>query len=125
MAVLVNSILLVCIALDRYMAVVRIVKGSWEPSKLFCVTCCVIIWGFSAAVSSPLLSIYDYFRVYVVPLPDPNEVDPVLTYYKAYLCASNKVIFYLKPKQILIKLVISPKTVTSSQSSSPSSLHHF
>lgn len=91
MAVLVNSILLVCIALDRYMAVVRIVKGSWEPSKLFCVTCCAIIWGFSAAVSSPLLSIYDYFRVYVVPLPDPKEVDPVLTYYKAYLCASNKV----------------------------------
>lgn len=91
MAVLVNSILLVCIALDRYMAVVRIVKGSWEPTKLFCVTCCVLIWGFSAAVSSPLLTLYDHFRVYIVPLPDPEEEDPELTYYVAYLCGSDKV----------------------------------
>jgi hypothetical protein len=91
MAVLVNSILLVCIAWDRYMTVVRIVKGSWEPGKLFCLTCCVLIWGFSAAVSSPLLTVYDYIRVYVVPLPDPEEKDPELTYYMAYLCGSDKV----------------------------------
>jgi hypothetical protein len=91
MAVLVNSILLVCISLDRYMAVIRIVKGSWEPTKLFCVTCCILIWGFSAAVSSPLLTIYDYYRIYIVPLPDPDEVDPELTYYTSYLCGSDKV----------------------------------
>lgn len=90
MVVLVNSILLVCISLDRYMAVVRIVKGSWEPSKIFCVTCCVLIWGFSAAVSSPLLTLYDYFTVYIVPLPDPEEENPVLTYYVRYLCGSQK-----------------------------------
>lgn len=91
MAVLVNSILLVCIALDRYMAVVRIVKGTWEPSKLCCITCCVIIWGFSAAVSSPLLTIYDYFVLYIVPLPDPEDDNPVLTYYVGHICGSDKV----------------------------------
>jgi 7 transmembrane receptor (rhodopsin family) len=91
MAVLVNSILLVCISLDRYMAVSRIIKGSWEPSKVFTVTCCVLIWGFSAAVSSPLLTIYDFYRIYVVPLPDPNEENPVLRYYVAHLCGSDKV----------------------------------
>lgn len=90
MVVLVNSILLVCISLDRYMAVVRIVKGSWEPSKILCVTCCVLIWGFSAAVSSPLLTMYEYFTAYIVPLPDPDEENPVLTYYVRYLCGSQK-----------------------------------
>lgn len=73
------------------MAVIRIVKGSWEPGKLFCVTCLVLIWGFSAGVSSPLLTIYDYFKVYVVPLPDPDDEDAKLTYYTGYLCGSDKV----------------------------------
>lgn len=91
LVVLVNSILLVCIALDRYMACVRIVKGSWEPSKVFCVTCCVLIWGFSAGVSSPMLTLYDHVRIYVVPLPDPNDDNPKLTYYSGYLCGSDKV----------------------------------
>ena len=90
MVVLVNSILLVCIALDRYMAVVRIVKGTWEPGKLFCISCCVLIWGFSAAVSSPLLTLYDYFKIYIVPLPNPEEENPELTYYVGYLCGSDK-----------------------------------
>jgi len=91
MVVLVNSILLTCIALDRYMAVVRIIKGQWEPGRLFCITCGVLIWGFSAAMASPMFQIYDYFKVYIVPLPDPNEDDPVLTYYVEYLCSSDKV----------------------------------
>lgn len=73
------------------MAVVRIVKGSWEPSKLFCVTCCVLIWGFSAGVSSPLLTIYDYYKVFVVPIPDPEDENPYLNYYVGHLCASDKV----------------------------------
>ncbi|CRL05729.1 CLUMA_CG018758, isoform A [Clunio marinus] len=90
LAVLVNSILLVCIALDRYMAVVRVIKGSWEPSKLFTITCCIIIWGFSAGVSSPLLSIYDYLKIYIVPLPEPDDENPQLTYYVQYLCGSDK-----------------------------------
>lgn len=90
MVVLVNSILLVCIALDRYMAIIRIVKGSWEPGNLFCLTCCILIWGFSAAVSSPLLTIYDYIKIYIVPLPDPEEENPKLTYYIGFLCGSDK-----------------------------------
>lgn len=94
MVVLVNSVLLVCIALDRYMAVVRLDKGSWEPGKVFCLSCCVLIWGFAAGVSSPMLNIYDYFKIYVVPLPDPDEVDPILTYYVAHLCGSDKVFKY-------------------------------
>lgn len=89
LVILTNSIMLVCIALDRYMAIVRILKGSWEPSKLFCLACCTIIWGFSAAISSPLISIYEFHRVYVIPEPEKQEDE--LTYYIGYLCGSDKV----------------------------------
>jgi hypothetical protein len=89
MVVLANSIMLVCIAFDRYMAVVRIVKGSWEPSKLFCIACCTIIWGFSAAVSSPLLAIYEHYKIYIVPIPEDGKDE--LTYFVGYLCGSDKV----------------------------------
>jgi hypothetical protein len=91
MVVLANSIMLVCIAFDRYMAVVRIVKGSWEPSKLFCIACCTIIWGFSAAVSSPLLAIYQHYKIYIVPVPENLREGDELTYYVGYLCGSDKV----------------------------------
>lgn len=91
LVVLVNSILLVCISIDRYMALLRIVKVSWEPSKQLSVTCCVMVWGFAIAVSSSQLDVYDFYTVYVVPLPDPHEEDPILTFYVAHLCGSDKV----------------------------------
>lgn len=91
LAVLVNSILLVSIAMDRYMAVVRIIKGNWDPGLCFCVTCVILIWGMCAGVSSPMLTIYDHYKIYIVPVPDSMEIDPVLTYYEGYLCGSDKV----------------------------------
>jgi hypothetical protein len=78
--------------MDRYMAVVRIAKTQWEPGKLFCFTCCVLVWGMAAGISSPMLTIYQHLRIYVVPLPE-NEGDK-LTYYAAHVCASNKVSIY-------------------------------
>ncbi|KAG5667433.1 hypothetical protein PVAND_015413 [Polypedilum vanderplanki] len=87
-SILVNSILLVCIAMDRYMAVVRVTKAQWEPGKLFCVTCCVLVWGMAAGVSSPMLTIYQYFKIYIVPYPE--HPDDKLTYYIGHVCASHK-----------------------------------
>ncbi|CAO1413827.1 unnamed protein product [Diamesa tonsa] len=90
LAVLVNSILLVSIAMDRYMAVVRIIKGNWDPGLCFCLTCVILIWGMCAGVSSPMLTIYDHYKIFIVPVPDEMEIDPVLTYYEGYLCGSDK-----------------------------------
>lgn len=91
MAILVNSIFMVCITCNRYMAVVRIDKGSSEPTKVFSTTCCSMILGFSAAVSSPFFTSYDYLLYYVVPVPDPEEDHPVATYYIGYICRSDLV----------------------------------
>jgi hypothetical protein len=84
----VNSILLVCIAMDRYMAVVRVAKIQWEPNKWFCITCCVLVWGMAAGISSPMLTIYQFYRIYIVPLPE--HPDDELTYYVGHVCASHK-----------------------------------
>ena len=89
--VLVNSILLVAIAMDRYMAVVRVTKGNWNPGLCFSLTCVIMIWGMCAGVSSPMLTLHDHQIIFIVPVPDELEIDPVLTYYEGYLCFSAKV----------------------------------
>lgn len=48
LAILVNSFTLVGIAVDRYIAVIKIIKGSWEPSTIFCVAFAVAVWGLAA-----------------------------------------------------------------------------
>ncbi|XP_062558646.1 neuropeptide Y receptor type 5 [Armigeres subalbatus] len=89
MAVLVDSITLVAIALDRYMAVVRISKGSWEPSGLFCFTCAILIWGLAAGVSSPMLTMYQIYNV-IVLIADRNQADVITGYFLAEICATDK-----------------------------------
>lgn len=91
LAILVNSILLVCIAMDRYMAVVRIAKTQWEPGKLFCLTCCVLIWGMAAGISSPMISIYEYYKILVIVRGDEEAIE---NGYTAYICVSHKVTFF-------------------------------
>uniref|UniRef100_A0A182PMW2 G-protein coupled receptors family 1 profile domain-containing protein n=1 Tax=Anopheles epiroticus TaxID=199890 RepID=A0A182PMW2_9DIPT len=90
MAVLVNSITLVAIALDRYMAVRSLVKGVWEPNGWFCVTCGVLIWGLAAGISSPMLTLYELFDI-VVLTTDPQQPHEIVTgYYMAAICATDK-----------------------------------
>ncbi|XP_050091276.1 neuropeptide Y receptor type 5 [Anopheles aquasalis] len=90
MAVLVNSITLVAIALDRYMAVVRLMKGSWKPNGWFCATCAVLIWGLGAGISSPMLTLYEVFDIVVLTTDSlqPNAV--ISGYYMAEICATDK-----------------------------------
>uniref|UniRef100_A0A182KH47 G-protein coupled receptors family 1 profile domain-containing protein n=1 Tax=Anopheles christyi TaxID=43041 RepID=A0A182KH47_9DIPT len=90
MAVLVNSITLVAIALDRYMAVRSLVKGVWEPNGWFCVTCGVLIWGLAAGIASPMLTLYEVFDI-VVLTTDPQQPHEIVTgYYMATICATDK-----------------------------------
>lgn len=49
-AILVNSLTLVGISLDRYISVVKVIKGTWEPNAIFCATWALLIWGLAAGV---------------------------------------------------------------------------
>lgn len=89
MAVLVDSITLVAIALDRYMAVVRLTKGAWEPSGVLCVACAVLIWGLAAGVSSPMLTLYQIYHV-IVLIADRTHSDVITGYFLAEICATDK-----------------------------------
>lgn len=73
-AILVNSFTLVSIALDRYFAIVKFVKGTWNPSKLFCTSSTIMIWGIAAALASPSLTVYHIAPIYVMETAshDPN-----------------------------------------------------
>lgn len=94
LSVLANSITLTVIALDRYMAIIRIVKGIWEPKQAFCNTCAVLIWGLAMGVSSPMIGMYKYIKVYLIPRP-VNEEDldnaELTNFPFIYICAHDKV----------------------------------
>uniref|UniRef100_A0A182MBS4 G-protein coupled receptors family 1 profile domain-containing protein n=1 Tax=Anopheles culicifacies TaxID=139723 RepID=A0A182MBS4_9DIPT len=90
MAVLVNSITLVAIALDRYMAVRSLVKGVWEPNGWFCVTCGVLIWGLAAGISSPMLTLYEMFDIVVLTTDAQQPHQIISGYYMATICATDK-----------------------------------
>lgn len=93
MAVLVNSIILVLIALDRVIAIRRINKGPWEPSKQFCVACCMAVWSLAAAVSSPMLKMYTFYKVYVIPDDYLHRVEiegPSMEFHKGSMCGRSE-----------------------------------
>ena len=87
---LVTSITLITIAMDRYMVVVRLQKSEWKPEKILCITCAILIWGFSAGVSSSMLSIYDYIEIFVV-IKDPQSEIGIIDYYPSFICGCDKV----------------------------------
>lgn len=95
---LVNSIILVLIALDRYVAIKRLHKSPWEPSKPFCVGCCLAVWILAAAVSSPIVKVYDYYNVIVIP-DDTLKTKAVdgqsFEYYIGSMCGRCQVILRL------------------------------
>uniref|UniRef100_A0A182QW88 G-protein coupled receptors family 1 profile domain-containing protein n=1 Tax=Anopheles farauti TaxID=69004 RepID=A0A182QW88_9DIPT len=90
MAVLVNSITLVAIALDRYMAVRSLVKGIWEPNGWFCATCAVLIWGLAAGIASPMLTLYEVYDIVVLTTDSQQPIEIVNGYYMATICATDK-----------------------------------
>lgn len=92
LSVLVNSITLASIALDRYLAVVRMLKGQWDPNFWFCIMCFVIIWGVSAVISSPMLFIYEEMKTIVIKSPSSLDAVSTWTYYHGFQCISVKVI---------------------------------
>ncbi|CAO1415856.1 unnamed protein product [Diamesa serratosioi] len=90
MSVLVNSITLASIALDRYLAVVRMFKGQWDPGYCFCIISFVIIWGVSAFISSPMLFIYVEIKTIVIRAPLPLDAVQTWTSYHGFQCISDK-----------------------------------
>lgn len=46
--ILANSFTLVSVAIDRYLAIIKFTKGTWNPSALFCATFATFMWGLAA-----------------------------------------------------------------------------
>lgn len=90
LAILVNSFTLVGIAIDRYLAVVRWVNGTWEPSKLFCGAAAVFVWGLAAGISSPMISSYFIAEFFIITT-DPNNKSHWIDVTEAEMCTSIKV----------------------------------
>ncbi|KAL7737968.1 hypothetical protein ACLKA6_006330 [Drosophila palustris] len=60
-----SSLILVAIALDRYMAIRRAARAIWNPSWLFCGLCIAGIWLTSVIAAAPLFVISEFTKVYL------------------------------------------------------------
>ncbi|XP_055622133.1 alpha-2Db adrenergic receptor [Toxorhynchites rutilus septentrionalis] len=89
MAVLVNSITLVVIALDRYMAVTRFNNGSWEPSGIFCFICAVLIWSLAAGVSAPMATLYQIYNI-ILLMSEAVNPEAITGFLLAQVCGTEK-----------------------------------
>ncbi|XP_036332260.1 tyramine receptor Ser-2 [Rhagoletis pomonella] len=74
-AILVSSMTLVGIALDRYFAVMRAVISFWNPGAIFCVLSMLTIWATSMGISYPALRVYNLYPVYILTVATDANVD--------------------------------------------------
>lgn len=90
LAILVNSFTLVGIAIDRYLAIIRWIKGAWEPSTLFCGAGAVFVWGLAAGISSPMINSYYIAEFYII-FTNPDNRSDMISIEEAEMCTSEKV----------------------------------
>ncbi|EDW00627.1 GH20980 [Drosophila grimshawi] len=69
--ILLSSMVLVVIALDRYMVLRRAAKGVWNPDCKFCIICIGGIWLTCIVTAVPLVTIY---RAFAVQISTEDEV---------------------------------------------------
>lgn len=100
-AILANSFTLVGIAVDRYWAIIRLIKGTWEPNKLFCAAGAVFVWGLAAGISSPMISSYYIAEFYIIHT-DPENRSHMIDVTEAEMCVSEK-----EPNQYYYSVVFS------------------
>jgi 7 transmembrane receptor (rhodopsin family) len=83
--IVIQSLSLVTIALDRYLAVLNVSKSPKFESKTICFSCMIVVWLLSCAISSPTLFRYKHKPVYVVPDRDLDY------FYVGYVCVTDTV----------------------------------
>lgn len=93
-AILANSMTLVGIALDRYLAIVKYINGSWNPNTLLCVSWAIFVWGLASGIASPMLSSFYLIEFYVI-LTDPTNSTNEIGYQSSCSCMGDKVCFNL------------------------------
>ncbi|XP_049308510.1 uncharacterized protein LOC115066039 [Bactrocera dorsalis] len=65
-AILVSSITLVGIAMDRYFAVMRAVISFWNPGVIFCVLSMLTLWAAAIGTSWPVSRVYELYPVHIL-----------------------------------------------------------
>lgn len=71
------------------MAVVRVLKSSWEPKALACVIGTICVWVCGGGIASPMLSAYFIVDITVAET-DPNNRTVGIRKYPAQICINDK-----------------------------------
>jgi 7 transmembrane receptor (rhodopsin family) len=84
-AVLIESMSLILIALDRFLAVRNKSNAKLLQSKLFCLSVILCAWMVGLGVSAPVLFGYEYIPALVIP--DDEAASPI----KGFVCVTDMV----------------------------------
>lgn len=84
-AVLIESMSLILIALDRFLAVRNKSNAKLLQSKLFCLAVILCVWTVGFSISSPVL--FSYEHVEAVVIPDDVAASPI----KGFVCVTDMV----------------------------------
>ncbi|XP_018798897.1 PREDICTED: neuropeptide Y receptor type 2 [Bactrocera latifrons] len=80
-AILVSSITLVGIAMDRYFAVMCAVISFWNPGVIFCVLSMLALWAAAIGTSWPVSRVYELHAVHILTrhwIPVPNTYNTTI-----------------------------------------------
>lgn len=88
-----NSLTLLGIALDRYLSIVKFVKGQWNPCTLYCTSWLIMVWGFAAGLASPMLTSY-YVIEFGIIETDLHNKSIIMNCKQEFACLSDKVSNY-------------------------------
>ena len=80
---------LVGIAIDRYIAITRLLGGSWKPKRLFCTVFLICVWGLAGGIASPALSTYFVNDVLIIITEPENHT--IIDILPVQMCTSVKV----------------------------------
>lgn len=91
-AILVNSFVLVAIALDRYVAVGKVwrLPLGWEPSGAWCAALATVAWLAGAAVAAPMVLRYQFVDVFIIETNPANRTEQI-DVQLAHMCLGDKV----------------------------------
>lgn len=86
-SVLIESMSLILIALDRFLAVRNKSHTKLLQNKFFCLAVIFGVWTLGAGISSPVLFSYEYIDALVIPDDDESDEEPT----KAFVCVTDMV----------------------------------
>ncbi|KAK9885450.1 hypothetical protein WA026_010946 [Henosepilachna vigintioctopunctata] len=106
--VILSSIALLMIAMDRYRNIVEAMNKRWNPRKVYCLLGLVVVWLICAALSVPMFIYYSNEKVLVIFLDEHGQLPVNYKKEILYMCVVTDKSRLSESFLLLLVLVFTP-----------------